>query len=161
MSKYRITQKVIVLFITLAVLFGCEDDYYPPGLYGSQVERLLAGDSSKIWLVAELRIDGERQQLEDCEDSVKVVFVSNEANTRVDVFDLRYQPGCTEYDTIYYGVLTASTAFGDDQNNNLFTDTLLFEGGEVDYLILEDINPLEARWRKRDSVTSFYRLVAQ
>lgn len=140
--------------IVLTFVSGCEEDYYPPGIYASQVEYMLGGGGSgKLWLVSDLTINGVDQELSTCEDSIKILFVNDLGS--IDVYDLRYLPGCAAYDTTYYGVLTASVS------SNLFTDTLFFEdGGVVDYVIAEKIDPENAQWIKVDSVTSVYTLIS-
>lgn len=153
---------LIIWLVGFLFLAGCQQDYFPPGLYGSQVERLLAGTGTlKTWLISGVTVNGEGQPINDCLDSVKVVFLSNSSQSIIEVYDLRYKAGCQEYDSIFYGVMTASTAGTDADNRNLFTDSLLFEGGEVDFLVVDEINPEVVRWTLRDSAVSNYRFVAQ
>jgi hypothetical protein len=153
---------LISVLVGMLILTGCQEDYFPPGLYGSQVERLLAGtDTLHSWIITDLTINGAHQPLNNCLDSVKVVFLSNTAQTVIEAYDLRYRTGCQEYDSIYYGMMKASVTGTDANNKNIFTDSLLFEEGEVDFLIVDEITPQVVRWNLRDSVIANYRFVLQ
>lgn len=151
---------ILVLLVLVALIVGCSDDYYPPGLYGAQVERLLTSDTSKTWVLEHLVVAGEGQDLEDCTDSLRVLF-DGESTANIEVYELTYQQGCAVFDTVYYGVLTTSTAGTGAENKNVFTDTLLFEGGTQEYLILESITPDRVSWRSVTPQAAVYRFRLQ
>jgi len=107
------------LFVVLAVLiFACDSNFFPVGLYDYQVERLLSNDSSKTWV--------QQRSVESCQDSLLLLFnfVSSAEDDSVSIFEIVGGISC-DPDTSFIGNADASS-FSDAL---LFTDTLNFSDG--------------------------------
>lgn len=151
-------RKLLIAVSVFGVLLACEETFVPPGLYGYQVERLLASDTTKTWLVASWEIDGVVQPNTACADSIWVHFQYTGTSRLLNVYELRKQPDCYLYDTTYYGVMQASVAA--DTRIPAFTDSLVFEDGELSYLLLDEITSVRAVWRRQvGAAVHTYRLV--
>lgn len=132
----------------LVVLFmGCqEEDFYPKGFYGYQVERLLTGGDTAVWDIVNLSVDGTNRELMDCADSIQLHFL--QTNDTLVVYEITR---CVVPDTVYFGNMTASVSSNSESNQNLFTDSLLFENGAVDYLIVSEITSTSFHFIQRNS----------
>lgn len=130
------------MLVLVAGLMACEEEaYFPPGLYAAQVEHLLTGGDKKAWYLSQLEVDGQRQELEGCSELLELHFISNDET--IEVYELS---SCTPQDSIYYGEMSASVASASTINKNLFTDSLLFEGGTQRYFLVRDITSLRLRF---------------
>lgn len=141
---------LFIVWFTL-VLAGCEEDYYPPGLYANQVEWLLTGGSEKTWVLTNLEIEGNNVPLNDCWDSVRVSFqaklASDNSIQSIAAYQLTYRQDCQTFDTTFYGNMYAS-ASPNSPNKNVFSDSLVFEEGGLDYVLVEAISSEAVTWRQ-------------
>ena len=104
----------LMWMFTLCIILSCEDDGFPLGLYGYQVEHLLHGDAEKMWTNDEE--DGWRYLLfESLSDSVNVMGIFIDFS-----------------DTISLGMMKASV------KSLHFSDTLLFSNG--DFWVVEEVS---------------------
>lgn len=127
--------KRAAFIILILTALACQEDYYPPGLYGYQVEHLLTGGDTGVWYLSEYQVGGERQPISSCEESLQLHFI--EAGDSIAVYEIT---SCQPPDTVDYGSMSASSAAGSATNEHLFTDSLLFEYGTVNYLIVREIS---------------------
>jgi len=123
-----------IFFLMVIGLLACQKEYFPPGLYGYQVLRLVDGGSGKVWTVQSLEINGESQSMDTCINQYELH--ATVSKTAVDLYQLN---SCNPVDTVYYGAMTATSAGNSGSNKNLFTDSLLFTGGRVNYVIVKYI----------------------
>jgi hypothetical protein len=152
-------KRSLLLWMTFFIaMMGCEDEtYYPPGLYGYQVERLISGGEDKVWELAGLEVDGQTQSIEGCANAVELHVY--QGTTAIDVYQIIT---CEVPDTLYYGEMTASEAGSSASNTNVFTDSLLFENGEVNYVIVKEVTSLRLKFdRYIGGVKSTYQWVAR
>lgn len=133
------------LFCLLLIILGIsacqEGDYYPPGLYGYQVERLLTEGDTAVWDLVSLYVDGSLTEMNDCSDSLRLQFVQTS-----DTLVVYQYSSCATSGTLYLGNMTASSSTNSESNEYVFTDSLLFEGGAWDYLIVRDITATSFRF---------------
>lgn len=122
------------ILIILGLVACGEDTYYPAGLYGYQVECLLTGGATKHWFLLENNVDGQRNSIETCSDSVWLVFETI-GNDSISTYELHFDNQCILFDTVIVGSLTASGG------KALFKDTLYFEraSGRQTYMLVEDV----------------------
>lgn len=148
MSRY-----LSYVLICCAIFWSCEEEtYFPPGLYASQVERLLSGDGQKVWHLSELHVDGERQPTSSCSDSLELHFIRS-----VNVIDTWQLNACASEDSIYYGQMRATNDAGSTTNTNVFTDSLKFEEGVINFLLVKDITSVRFQFiRKQGGLDYLY-----
>lgn len=137
-------KRTAYLLLILGVL-ACSEEYFPPGIYGYQVERLLTGGASKIWLAEQLVVDGEQQAFESCTDSMSLYFarVGSANNDSLVCYELRPKANCGLYDSIYYG------RFSGSGGTEPFRDSIIFQGGAVNFAIVDQVNSQELALRYR------------
>ena len=106
--------------VLLLIAIACTNDFFPEGLYGYQVERLLSDGSEKVWLKV--------VNSSDCADSVRLFIEFIEATTAdsIRLSTLNPLPNCSGFDTLLIGNANASSI----QGGLLFTDSLLFSNGD-------------------------------
>lgn len=127
-------KKATLILLTIIAL-ACAEDYYPPGLLGYQVERLLTGGDEKLWYVQRYVVDGADMPVADCQDSVWLYFAvrGSRNNDSLVAYEIRRGPRCELYDSLYYGSFYAS---GGDE---AFRDSLVFEGGALNFAMVQNI----------------------
>ena len=115
------------ILASFILFWSCEGDFFPPGLYDYQVERLLTGGDSKVW---DLVVDSD-----DCADSMGLymVLLSDSEDDSVAISSLVPSANCSSMDTIFIGNADASRFI----DRLLFTDSLIFENG--DYWLIQSI----------------------
>ena len=147
-------RELLLLMIFFAAMMGCEEEtYYPPGLYGYQVERLLSGGEEKFWALTGLEVDGESQNIESCANGVELHVY--QGLTAINVYQVTT---CAVPDTVYYGEMTASEAGTSASNANVFTDSLLFENGALNYVIVKEVTSLKLKFdRYTGGIKSTYQ----
>ncbi|MFY0689988.1 MAG: hypothetical protein JXQ90_22645 [Cyclobacteriaceae bacterium] len=94
---------------------ACQEDYFPPGLLGYQVERLLSADTSKTWNL--------QSTVDECDVAQTLLFV--EAMDSVEVIAFRDNCDGTSIDSVYLGTASAS------EFDEIFTDSLIFYDGSI------------------------------
>ncbi|MEQ8581069.1 MAG: hypothetical protein RIC30_05180 [Marinoscillum sp.] len=151
-------RQLLLLTICFIALMGCEEEtYYPPGLYGHQVERLISGGEEKVWALTGLEVDGQNQNIEGCANAVELHVY--EGLTAINVYQVTT---CEVPDTLYYGEMTASEAGSSASNEHVFTDSLLFENGAVSYVIVKEVTSLRLKFdRYIGGKKSTYQWVAR
>ena len=117
---------ILLLFIGVA----CVEDEFPTGLYHYQIERLLATDTNKTWLLAESVVNGASVRPSVCQDSVRLLFINDSDSVNVSI--LSYNATCSAFDTTRLGNANAS-------GDLVFTDSLNFADGRE--WIVESILP--------------------
>lgn len=126
-------RKLIILAI-LPTLFSCQEQDIPVGYYDYQVVRLLASDSAKTWFRIQYAENGQEQPINSCLDSLYTSFVLHEDDDdSVYVYEIIPQTDCVASDTLLLGLMAASST------DNIFTDSLNFDRGPVDFMLLESI----------------------
>lgn len=127
-----------LLFIAV-ILFACEQDFFPIGLYDYQVERLLSGGADKVWM--------QQVNSTDCSDSTRLyIELVTGTDDSVRISTLNPMMDCSGFDTVLIGNANASQIEG----GLLFTDSLNFADGSfwlVDHitstqLILQTSEPI-------------------
>lgn len=105
--------------LLVGFLVSCQNDFLPPGLYDYQVERLLSGGDSKVWI--------QVVNSENCSDSTQILveFLSFSANDSLRISELTPKIGCRGFDTLLLGNADASSFSG----QKLFTDSINFANG--------------------------------
>ena len=93
---------------------SCQDDDFPLGLYGYQVERLLYGDAEKVWKTNEVGV-WSYLLFQSIDDSVNVMGIT------IDFAD-----------TLSLGMMKVSA------KSMLFSDTVLFSNG--DFWLIEEVS---------------------
>ncbi|MEP4532076.1 MAG: hypothetical protein ABJ004_03245 [Cyclobacteriaceae bacterium] len=93
-----------------------------------QVEMLLTGGDIKTWIQTKLFVDGERRVVESCSDTVLWVFevISDDS---IASYELNFDNQCLLYDTAFFGAFSASSY------EEVFTDSLKFEGGSKTFML--------------------------
>ncbi|MEP0938985.1 MAG: hypothetical protein ABJH57_21495 [Cyclobacteriaceae bacterium] len=93
-----------------------------------QVEMLLTGGEIKTWIQTDLVVDGERRVVQSCSDSVLWVFevISDDSTAS---YKLTFDNQCLFYDTAFFGAFSASSY------EEVFTDSLKFEGGSKTFML--------------------------
>ena len=123
-------------FVGLFLISGCNDGFFPEGLYGYQVERLLSAGSEKVWFdqTTESGCEGLDLQLHFilAGDSVYVNEIVPECEFGINT------------DTLFYGKASAS------ESNLYFTDTLKFTSGE--FWLIDEITTDRLEIIKNESV---------
>ena len=117
-----------VLFIAFILftftLVNCSEEFVPQGLYDYQVSRLLSTDSNILWTVTEITVDDQFQSLENCEDSLFLLFTSVDDS----LFIQSLTRNCivnNVFDTVDIGQ-AAPSSFG-----IIFSDSLIFRDEKV------------------------------
>jgi hypothetical protein len=106
--------KISVLIVLIwLIIAGCGNDFFPDGLYGYQVERLLSNDTSKLW-----------QSQQDPKANYLLFELDSDSLT---VSELGQDPS----DTFLLGRAKVSS------KDLLFTDSLLF--ADNTYWIISEI----------------------
>ena len=128
----------LLIFLTITILFSCQEDNLPLGFYDHQVVRLLAGgnakDSTKTWNRTFLSVDGVEMTIQDCQDSIRLFFhIVSTTPDSVNCYQLTPGISCSEFDTLIFGGMMPSAT------DNIFTDSLLFRGGILDFMIVEQL----------------------
>lgn len=117
-----------LVFLVLAIGFGgCVESDIVTQFSSSQVEQLLTDGEIKTWFQSELIIDGERQSLTNCSDSVRWVFEIISTDS-ISSYELILDNQCILYDTTFLGSFEASNF------EEIFTDSLKFEGGNKSFM---------------------------
>ncbi|MFY0607008.1 MAG: lipocalin family protein [Cyclobacteriaceae bacterium] len=120
-------KKLIYILMACVVLSACEDEaYYPAGLYGYQVERLLTGGDIATWQITSMSIDGVDQDLSSCNDEIRWVFDQVDDDS-IAFYSLTFDAECVFYDTLLMGELNASAELTEDDEELLFTDSLILD----------------------------------
>lgn len=142
MEKTRSLYCWLCVVVTLIGLSSClNEDYYAPAIYGYEVEYLLCGGDTAAWDLVSLTVDGSRRSLSDCSDSIQFAFLNTDGDSI-----LAYQvTTCVIPDSTFLGTMTATVAGDSAVNEYVFTDTLLFEDGTLDYLIVNEATSLYFR----------------
>lgn len=127
--------KYLGILAFLPFLFSCQEQDIPLGLYDYQVVRLLASDSAKTWFRTQYIENGEERPVNTCADSVYTSFVLHEIHDEDSVYLYEIVPktDCSASDTLLLGLFAASST------DNVFTDSLNFKDGPVDFMLLESI----------------------
>ena len=127
----------------LFLLLGCQQDFFPAGLYDYQVERLLSGGASKVW--------NERVNSTDCADSVRlyITLLTSSSGDSVTLSTLTPRSDCGGFDTTLIGNANASSP----SDGILFTDSLVFANG--DSWIVESITSSSLSITTRTSQKSY------
>ncbi|XOV93336.1 MAG: hypothetical protein ACFHWX_01240 [Bacteroidota bacterium] len=127
--------KFLRLLLIVPLLWACQPEDIPVGFYDYQVVRLLASDSAKTWFRTQYIVDGNVISISSCEDSVYSTFRLHERYPKDSVyaFEVIPQTGCAMSDTLLLGGFAASST------DNVFTDSLNFKEGPVDFMLVESI----------------------
>jgi hypothetical protein len=116
----------------LVMVFGCVESDIVRRFSSDQIEQLLTDGATKTWYQTDFVIDGQRESVESCSDSVRWVFEVVEADS-ISSYELRFDNQCLFYDTTFFG------AFSPSDFEGAFTDSLKFEGGSMDFMKLRYI----------------------
>ncbi len=127
--------KQCIVLAFLPLIFSCQEQDIPVGFYDYQVVRLLASDSAKTWFRTQYIENGQEQAIISCTDSVYASFVLHERHQEDSVYLYEIVPktDCSSSDTLLIGLFAASAT------DNIFTDSLNFKDGTVDFMLLESI----------------------
>ena len=127
--------RLLILFSVVPFLFSCQEEDIPLGFYDYQIVRLLASDSAKTWFRTQYVENGDGQPINSCEDSLYTSFVLHETypDDSVYVYEIIPTTDCSASDTVLLGLMAVS---GTD---NVFTDSLNFKDGPVDFMLVEYI----------------------
>ncbi len=104
----------LVWMLVFSTTLSCQDDDFPLGLYGYQVERLLYGDAEKVWKTNEVGV-WSYLLFQSIDDSVNVMGIT------IDFAD-----------TLSLGMMKVSA------KSMLFSDTVLFSNG--DFWLIEEVS---------------------
>ena len=148
----------LVVLAFLPLLFSCQEQDIPLGFYDYQIVRLLAGDSAKTWFRTQYIEDGQERPIDTCADSIYTAFVLHETydDDSVYVYEIIPKPDCSASDTVLLGLMAASST------DNIFTDSLNFKDGPVDFMLLEHITSqfLKLNYQREGaSVSTSYQAV--
>jgi hypothetical protein len=110
----------------MALNFSCEDDGFPAGLYGYQVERLLHQGDQKTW--------------KSTESSVLPYLLFKYTSDSVEVYGVYDNVS----DTLFIGSAKAS------DKSLIFTDSLLF--GDGSYWLIESVSATYLRFKESDTM---------
>ena len=90
-------------WLVLLLFIGCQQDFFPAGLYDYQVERLLSGGESKVW--------SEQVGSMNCADSTKlyITLLENSSGDSVSLSILTPRSDCSGFDTTLIGNANASS----------------------------------------------------
>ena len=136
-------KRLSAILILIVVMISCEEPYFPPGIYAVQVERLLSGGDQKVWQLSAKSINGDRQELSDCSDLTELHVYDRDSG--LVIYELTT---CSTPDSIYWGLGQASVSESNESNPNLFTDTLVLEGGAYPYVLISEITSLSAKMNR-------------
>ncbi len=134
-SLMQVMKKSCVIILA-AFMMGCQEENLPIGLYDYQVVRLLASDSAKVWFRTQYVENGAVTPIETCRDSIYGSFVLHERYPQVDsayYYEIIPKSDCSAFDTLIIGKFAASSV------SNVFTDSLNFGDGPVDFMIIDNI----------------------
>ncbi|MEM9895375.1 MAG: hypothetical protein AAF789_03320 [Bacteroidota bacterium] len=136
---------IFLLFILLlSVSSACEEEFFPNLIFDYQVERLLAGDSTKYWDL--VNVSG------NCADSMQLQFVA--ADDSVDVFEIFNTMDCDWADTVELGRANASNGI----NGLDFSDSLIFKAGSEEFVwIVTGITSRKLSIRRSSDAVLEYR----
>ncbi|MEQ8552778.1 MAG: hypothetical protein RIC06_10905 [Cyclobacteriaceae bacterium] len=125
----------LLVFACIFPLLSCQEQDIPIGLYDYQIVRLLASDSAKTWFRSQYVTNGEIQPIDGCADSIYTSFVLHERypEDSVYVYEIIPKSDCSASDTLLLGLMSPSGI------DNIFTDSLNFKDGSVDFMLLEYI----------------------
>ena len=147
--------KKVILCLVIVGAVSCQDDNLPPGFYDHQIVRLLAGgnapDSMKSWIRTSYSVDGVNMPLDNCTDSVRLLFkiIQLAPLDSINCYELTPTSGCNLYDTVIYGGMTPSSV------DNFFTDSLLFDGGSLNYILVDQLTSLNFSGRYQQAGKSY------
>lgn len=113
-------------WVLLIFLVGCAEDNFPGGLYDYQVERLLSGGDSKVWMLVSELENGVASFPSICSDSTRLLITLTSLDS-VNIVQLIPNIICDAFDTLKLGNANAS-------GDLLFTDSLRFASGEYWYV---------------------------
>jgi hypothetical protein len=119
-------------FVLTLLFLGCKEDQFPKGIYDYQVERLLSGGESKVWLLAEEKTEGIVTRPEVCSDSTRLLIAATQLDS-IEISRLVPKVDCSGFDTLALGNANTSGEL-------VFTDSLIFSTGE--FWIVESISSL-------------------
>ena len=128
--------RVLPRLLLIALFASCTDEFIPTGLYDYQVSRLLSGDSAKLWTVNSFLSSGTAISLEDCEDSLFILFEHVDDSLLVSSLS-RDCLTASEFDTTEIGMSLPSS------NGIIFSDSLLFSTGN--HWIVEDLSSQQGK----------------
>lgn len=120
------TSSIFIIILTVT-LFGCLESDIVDRYSSDQVEQLLTDGDIKTWYQSELIIDGVRQSIEECQDTLRWVFEYVDTDS-ITSYELAFNSECVLYDTTFLGSFSASSF------DEAFTDSLKFEGGNKTYM---------------------------
>ncbi len=134
-SAFFRRMKYLVVLVIFPLLFSCQEEDIPVGFYDYQIVRLLASDSAKTWFRTQYITNGEVQSIDGCADSIYTSFVLHERypEDSVYVYEIIPKSDCSASDTLLLGLMSPSRI------DNIFTDSLNFKDGPVDFMLLENI----------------------
>lgn len=133
------------------MLCACEEEaFFPNGLYGYQVDRLVSGGDTKLWTLTASEIDGEAQAFENCDDSLKLYV--EERTKGIAVYQVNT---CNPTDSTFFGYMTSTFIAKGLSDQYLFTDSLLFEEGTEDFFLVKEVTSLYLKVNFKRGVNSF------
>lgn len=121
-----------LLVVLVAILAACVEDEFPRGLYDYQVERLLSGESEKIWSVVSETEDGVTTVPTSCSDSLRLYIVPVGTDS-INISWLFPSITCGSFDTLRLGNSNATS----EDDSQLFTDSLQFADGN--YWLIQSV----------------------
>jgi len=97
------------------------------GFTGAEYERLLTGDSVKVWHKRYEKINGEKSSLDECQDLTLLEFgyVDNSIDNRY--FEIRHNPEFCSGDSSVIG--SGSWMLSTNSTERIKTDTIMFVTG--------------------------------
>jgi len=129
--------KIIWFFVgSIWLMTSCSDSFVPQGLYDYQVERLILTDTSNLWVLRSLTVDGQNVEVMACDENVTFWAEAISADSLI-FLEVNKRADCSANDTIFWGSFRASGHI-----RNLFRDSLYFDYGvKPSYGLIEDITP--------------------
>jgi hypothetical protein len=110
--------KKIAIYIGMVLgLYACVESDIVEKYNAAQVKTMLTDNNVKTWFQSEYKIDGVVQPIDDCQDTVRLVFKIIKTDS-ITAYELRYDGRCELFDTTKLGELNISFF------QTLFTDSL-------------------------------------
>ncbi|MFY0599072.1 MAG: hypothetical protein JXR03_05340 [Cyclobacteriaceae bacterium] len=120
-------KQIFYIILSMLTFFGCIESDIVDDFSADQVEQILTAGDIKTWYRSELIVDGVRQPIETCQDTVKWTFEVISTDS-IAAYELSFDNICTLYDTTFLG------AFSPSKFGEIFTDSLKFEGGNKTFM---------------------------
>ncbi len=131
MTTHAMRRNRLAAIIGTVLFLSCQEDTFPNGIYGYQVERLLSSGTAKTWNLSSRTIGGQVSRPAVCLDSVNLLIES--VTDSISVARLIPRAGCMGFDTVQVGKANASFI----PSGLVFTDSLNFASG--DFWLVQEI----------------------